>query len=139
MTDCDSADDRGNREKIIRARRAAEDLFKKAQQTSSPEFTAPASGTSSTGQRARRQPRVLTIAPPTVPSAKTEMPADQKRIRREKAPGQHTGIVPSSQTGRVRALTTYGMSRAQVAKLYGVTIKEIDRIIKGPAYRTKTR
>jgi hypothetical protein len=138
VTDWDSADDRSNREKIIRARRAAEDLFKKAQQTSSPEFTAPASSTSSSGQRARRQARVLTIAPP-VPSAKTEMPADQKLIRREKAPGQHTGIVPSSQTGRVRALTTYGMSRAQVAKLYGVTTKEIDRIIKGLAYPTKTR
>jgi hypothetical protein len=139
VTDWDSADDRSNREKIIRARRAAEDLFKRAQQTSSPEFTAPASSTSSTGQRARRQPRVLTIAPPTVPSAKTEMPADQKQKRREKAPGQHTGIVPSSQTGRVRALTTYGMSRTQVARLYGVTTKEIDRIIKGPAYPTKTR
>jgi hypothetical protein len=114
----DSADDRNHREKIIQARRAAEDLFK---------------------PHAQRQPRVLTSVPPVVPSAKTEMPADHKRKQWEKAPGQHTGIVPSSQMGRVRALTTYGMSRAQVAKLYGVTIKEIDRIIKGPAYRTKTR
>jgi hypothetical protein len=36
-------------------------------------------------------------------------------------------------------LTNYGMTRAQVAEVYGVTIEEIDRIIKGPAYPTKSR
>jgi hypothetical protein len=36
----------------------------------------------------------------------------------------------SPQFGRVRALTSYGMTRAQVADLFEVTIDEIDRIIR---------
>jgi hypothetical protein len=140
VTDRKSPGDRNNREKITRARQAAEDPFKRTQQTTPPEFAAPASSASSTGQQAsRRQPRVLAVAPRVGPSAKTETPAKPKPMRRKKAPRRGTGAVPSSQVGRVRALTNYGMTRAQVAEVYGVTIEEIDRIIKGPAYPTKSR
>ena len=38
--------------------------------------------------------------------------------------------IPASQFGRVRTLTRYGMTKAQVADLYEVTIDEIDRIIR---------
>ncbi len=41
--------------------------------------------------------------------------------------------------GRVRALTSYGMTRAQVAELYDVSIDEIERIIRGPVYSSKSR
>jgi hypothetical protein len=47
-------------------------------------------------------------------------------IRRE------TREIPATQLGRVRALTRYGMTRAQVAELYGVTVDEIERIIRRP-------
>ena len=47
-----------------------------------------------------------------------------------KAPAQRaTRQIPVSQFGRVRTLTSYGMTRAQVAELYGVAVDEIDRII----------
>ena len=130
---------RNNRDKITRARRAAEDLFKPTQKTTSPEFAAPASGALSTGQQVRRQPRILATRPPVAPSVKTEKPAEPKQMRRVIAPQRNTGAVPSSQVGRVRALTTYGMTRAQVAELYDVTIEEIDRIVKRPAYPAKSR
>jgi hypothetical protein len=37
-----------------------------------------------------------------------------------------------SQFGRVRALTRYGMTPAQVAELYGVLIAEVEQIISRP-------
>ena len=41
--------------------------------------------------------------------------------------------IPVSQFGRVRALTKYGMTQAQVADLYEATIDEIDRVIRSPS------
>ena len=138
MTDWESADDRNNREKISRARQAAEDLFKPAQQTTAPELSS-VSIVSSTAQRARRQPRVLAVAPRVQPNAEVEAPAESKPTRRKKTAAQHGGVIPSSQLGRVRALANYGMTRAQVAELYGVTIEEIDHVIEQPAFPTKLR
>ena len=37
--------------------------------------------------------------------------------------------IPASQLGRVRALMNYGMTREQVAELYGVAVDEVERII----------
>jgi hypothetical protein len=138
VTDWESADDRNNREKINRARQAAEDLFRPAQQTAPPEL-APVSTASSAVPQARRQPRVLAIAPRVPPSAEPETPAEPKPTRRKKVSRRKTGAIPSSQLGRVRALANYGMTRAQVAELYGATIEEIDRIIEQPASPTKSR
>jgi hypothetical protein len=45
-------------------------------------------------------------------------------------------ILPS-QFVRVRALTRYGMTRAQVAELYGVLIDEVEQIIGRPGSRGK--
>jgi len=55
--------------------------------------------------------------------------AEPKQIRRTAAIGRDTRQIPVSQFGRVRALTSYGMTQAQVAELYGVTVQEIERII----------
>jgi len=43
------------------------------------------------------------------------------------------------QIGRVRALATYGMTTAQVAELYGVTVDEIERVLDGSAVNRKPR
>ena len=40
--------------------------------------------------------------------------------------------IPSSQFGRIRALTSYGMTQAQVAELYDVSVEEIERIVSEP-------
>jgi hypothetical protein len=71
--------------------------------------------------------------------AKVETPAEPKPTRPRTVTRRKTGAVPSSQSGRVRALTSYGMTRAQVAELYGVSVDEIERIIKRPAYSGKSR
>jgi len=66
-------------------------------------------------------------------TAKAEPAAAPKQIRRTAAIGRETRQIPVSQFGRVRALTKYGMTQAQVAELYGVTVNEIERIISRPS------
>jgi hypothetical protein len=61
--------------------------------------------------------------------ARVEPAAEPKQKRRTAAIRRETRGIPASQFGRVRALTRYGMTRAQVAELYGVTVDEIERII----------
>ena len=65
-------------------------------------------------------------------TAKVEPAATPKQIRRTAAIGRDTRQIPVSQFGRVRALTSYGMTRVQVAELYGVTVDEIEKIIRRP-------
>ena len=137
MTEWESADGANNREKISRARQAAEDLFKPAPH--SPPELAPASGASAGRQQERRQPRVFAIPPRAAPNAEAEAPAEPKPMRRDRVSRQVSGRVPASQLGRIRTLANYGMTRAQVAELYGVTIEEVDRILKGAAHPTKSR
>ena len=63
-------------------------------------------------------------------TAKVEPAAEPKQIRRKAATKRE---IPASQFGRVRTLTKYGMTQAQVAELYGVTAHEIERIISRPS------
>ena len=140
MTEWESADHRNNREKSSRVRQAAEDLFKPTRQPPPAELPTPVSNTvSSVAQQPRRQPRIFTVPPRAPVSAQVEIPVDPKPIRRKAVTRSETGSVPASQAGRVRALTSYGMTPAQVAELYGVRLEEIERIIRGTAYPGKSR
>jgi hypothetical protein len=65
-------------------------------------------------------------------TAKFEPAAEPKLIRRKAAIKREARGIPVSQFGRVCTLTKYGMTKAQVAKLYGVTVDEIERIIRRP-------
>jgi hypothetical protein len=124
-------DDHTDREKIDRARRNAEDLFKPRPQSTPAEATATAENSvPSAEHQPRRQPRIFRI-PPVVPmsAAKGEAPAEPKSTRRQRTVKRNTGAIPASQFGRVRALANYGMTQAQVAELYGVGVGEIERII----------
>ncbi len=121
-----------DREKIDRARRNAEDLFKPRPQSGPADVAAAAENpVPSADHQPRRQPRIFRI-PPVVPmsAAKGEAPAASKPIRRRRTVGRNIGAIPASQFGRVRALASYGMTRAQVAELYGVDVDEIERIIR---------
>ena len=113
-------------------RQDAEDLFKPKQQTTGGSISAP-NDASSAEHQPRRQPRIFAI-PPVVPmsTAKVEPAAEPKQIRRKATTKRETRKIPVFQFGRVRALTSYGMTPAQVAELYGVAVGEIDRIIRRP-------
>jgi hypothetical protein len=135
-----SADERNSRERIDRARRAAEDLFKpphREAETASPAL--PPKDTNSTERPARRQPRIFALPPRAPAATQTEAPSKPQPARRKATAKPETNVVPPSQTGRVRTLTRYGMTPAQVAELYEVTVGEIERIIKTPAHPSKSR
>jgi hypothetical protein len=135
LSEWHTASARNDRERINRARQDAEDLFKPKQLTARSQvpISAP-DGASSAESQPRRQPRIFTI-PPVEPmnTARVEPAAEPKQIRATAAIGRETREIPASQFGRVRALTNYGMTHAQVAELYGVTVDEIDRIIRRPS------
>jgi hypothetical protein len=140
VTEWQSADDRNGREKVTRARQAAEDLFKPAQQNTGTDLVrSTPSAASSAEPQSRREPRIFAVPPRAPISAPVESPAKTKPIRRRAVTRRETRAVPASQMGRVRALTSYGMTRAQVAELYDVSIDEIERIIRGPVYSGKSR
>jgi hypothetical protein len=135
-----SADERNSREKISRARQAAEDLFKPARPGADAEPTGPApNGSAPHEPEPRRQPRIFTAPPRLPPNPKVEPPVVAPPIRQRAIAKQSTRTVPPSQIGRVRTLATYGMTPMQVADLYGVTVAEIDRILKSPAHAGKMR
>jgi hypothetical protein len=60
------------------------------------------------------------------PPAQPKPPLLRRTVKRQ------TGTIPESQFGRIRALTSYGMTQAQVAELYGVSVDEIERIVREP-------
>jgi hypothetical protein len=108
-----------DRERITRARQAAEALF-----TSKPpvsELLAPESPTP-TDQSARK-PRVLGIISPAAPVGQQVVEASVS------LEPPSTPAIPRSQFARIRALVKYGMTVAQVAKVYGAAVGEIDRIL----------
>lgn len=140
MNEWQSADDRNNREKTNRARQAAEDLFKPTHHEAEPGSPAsPPNDAISGEQPVRREPRIFTLPPRMPVGAPAEASAEPKPMRRRPAERRSTGAVPPSQIGRVRALTNYGMTPAQVAELYDVTLGEIERIIRAPAHSGKSR
>lgn len=141
MDEWQLADERNNREKIDRARKAAEDLFKPTHPSPDPQPTGQVSnGSASEEQHSRRQPRIFTVPPRLPLSPKADHSVATAPVRRRvAAKGPGTSSVPPSQIGRVRTLATYGMTPKQVAALYGVTVEEINRILKAPAYSAKSR
>jgi hypothetical protein len=140
VTEWQSADERNNREKINRARQAAEDLFKPTQQDTVADLPKSApDGAPADQQQPRRQPRIFAVPPRLPVSAEVKTPTEPKRVRRRTMISRKAGRVPSSQAGRIRALASYGMTRAQVAELYGVTVDEIERVINGSVSLGKSR
>ena len=127
-------DDHTDREKLDRARRNAEDLFKPRPQSGPADKTAPTENyVASAEHQPRRQPRIFRV-PPVVPmsAAKDEVSVEPKPMRRQRTVRRKTVSIPASEFGRVRALASYGMTHAQVAEHYGVGVDEIERIIKQP-------
>jgi hypothetical protein len=107
-----------DRERITRARQAAEALF-----TSKPPVGGPSLPDSPPADQSARKPRVLAIAP-----------AAPVRLEKIEAPVvlelQPTRAMPRAQFGRIRTLVKYGMTVSQVAEVYGAAVDDIERILR---------
>jgi hypothetical protein len=108
-----------DREQITRARQAAEALFR-----SKPSVGEPSVPASAPADQSARKPRVLQIISPAVPIRHdaVEVPVATEPER--------TREIPRSQFVRIRTLVKYGMTVAQVAKVFGVAAGEIARILR---------
>jgi hypothetical protein len=127
-----SAGDPNNRDKVNRARQAAEQLFKPAPVNSEQDLPSPSGNNSAPGEPQRRQPRIFTMPPRVAVNTEPEGSAKPKPAPRPAVARRRAAIVPPSQFGRVRALATYGMTLEEVADLYGVAVEEIARILNHP-------
>jgi hypothetical protein len=108
------------RERMTRARRAAEALFTRKRQVTKQSSV---SESLPSVDQSPRKPRVLKALPPApVRQEEDKAPVEsQERI---------TSEIPTSQFARIRAWVKYGMSVAQVAGVYGVAVDVIERILQ---------
>jgi hypothetical protein len=106
-----------DRERITRARQAAEALF-----TAKPAVSTPAVPNNPPADQSVREPRVLRITSPApARHDEPESPVTSAPPSRE---------IPRSQFARIRTLARYGLTIAQVAQFYGVAASEIERILR---------
>lgn len=140
VTEWHESDERTNHDKIDRARQAAEALFKPMREGNDGHSSqAIGNDTVPAEQQTKRQPRIFAIPPRLPATAEAAAPSQPKPAPRPPATPRRRGAVPPSEIGRVRALATYGMTKAQVAELYGVTVDMIERILTGSAPGAKSR
>jgi hypothetical protein len=107
-----------DRDQITTARQAAEALF-----TSKPPVSAPSVSAGDAVDETTRKPRVLSIISPPIPVLLDE-PATL--IARAPPPSK----IRRSQFARIRAWVKYGMTVAQVAQVCGVTVADIECILR---------
>jgi hypothetical protein len=107
-----------DRERLARAREAAEALFT----SKPPAAEGPASQGAAPGEQTARKPRVLAILP-RAPARQAPPAAPVAR-----APRKPRGI-SRSQHARIRTWVEYGMTAAEVAEVYGAAIGDIERIL----------
>jgi hypothetical protein len=109
-----------DRERVARARQTAEALFTPKPQVAEPTVV----GSLPPADSPARKPRVLGISSRPSPRREAVEPpvSADPRIMPE---------VPPSQFASIRSWVKYGMTPAQVAKVYGVSAGDIERIIRG--------
>src|SRR5215471_7934778 len=106
-----------------RARQNAEDLFKPRQHTTPADAATSAPDAIPSEQQPRRQPRVLAILAQK-PASATTVEARTDRDQVQAAIKPQMSKMPTSQYGRVRALTSYWMTCEQVAELLELPLKK---------------
>ncbi len=104
-----------DREQVTRARVVAEELFSPKQ----PVTKVVVLRNPSPVERLLRKPRILTISP--------AVPIRQETVE---GPGRLKKTeIAVSQFDRIRTWVKYGMTVPQVARVYGVAVEEIERIL----------
>jgi hypothetical protein len=107
-----------DRERMTRARQAAEALF-----TPKRQITEQLVSDSALADQSARKPRVLATSPTAlIHHEEVEAPVSSQQ--------QTAPEVPRSQFARIRALVKYGMKPPQVAEVYGVAIGAIEAILR---------
>jgi hypothetical protein len=104
-------------DRITKARQAAEALF-----TSKPPVSRSGSTVDVVDETARK-PRVLPIISRSAPILSDE---PETSIIAAPPPSE----IPRSQFARIRAWVKYGLTVAQVAQVYGVSVAEIERLLR---------
>jgi hypothetical protein len=105
-----------DRERVTRARVAAEELFSPKQPVTKDVVLQNPSPV----ERLLRKPRILTISPAVPLRQETvEGPVCLKKTE-----------IPGSQFDRIRTWVKYGMTVPQVAQVYGVAVEKIERILR---------
>jgi hypothetical protein len=99
-----------DRERIARARQAAEALFTPRRQVAEPSV----SDSLPLADQPVRRPRVLGISSPAPVAPEPQMAPE----------------IPRSKFARIRSLVKYGMTVSQVAEVHGVAVNEIERILR---------
>jgi hypothetical protein len=107
-----------NRDEINRARQAAEALF-------APRIIEPSAPTAAPSpDQTAREPRILSavdVQPTRVEP--TEVPIVSVRPKPARK-------VPASHSGRIRTWMKFGMTKTQVAQVYGVTVGDIEHMLQ---------
>ena len=108
-----------DRERITRARQAAEALFAPKRQVAEELVSNP-----TPADQSARKPRVLAISPaaPVRHEELVETPLATE--------SQTARVIPRSQFARIRALVKYGMTVSQVAEVYGANVVDIERVLR---------
>jgi hypothetical protein len=106
-----------DRERIKRARQAAEALFPPKRQVAEQLVSA-----SLPADQSARKPRELKTLLTAPVRHDVEAPVSSKQ--------QTTPEIPMSQFARIRAWVKYGMTVTQVAEVYGVAVGAIERILR---------
>jgi hypothetical protein len=115
---------------ITHARAAAEALFKPKKQvdlTAAPTFdpVAPLQ----VAQPEPRTPRIIAIPSTTPVIEATIAPATDIKPKSRQGESRRREKIPAVQHDRVRTLAQYGMTLAEVADLYGVSVDVVERIV----------
>jgi len=106
---------RGDRERITRARQAAEALF-----TAKPPVSVPSVEDAAADQSSRK-PRVLRVTSPP-PTRVAEVKASLELAS--------TPSISPAHFARIRTWMRYGMTMAEVAAVYGLAVDELTRILR---------
>jgi hypothetical protein len=126
-----TADVDGQRRQVLDAHRASEALSK-------PKGPAPlidaqsltTDGLAPPEQPSQRKMRIFAASQAATERPKPETEAAAPRAGEEAVKGPPATEIPASEHTRVRVLAEYGMTLPEIAKLYGVSLNEVKRIVR---------
>lgn len=127
-----------DRQKVNKAREAAEALFKPTKQIERTEVAKSASVTPSQVEHpAPRTPRIIAIPSTMSLADETVAPLTGSRPRSRRERSRRREKIPAAQHHRVRTLAQYGMTLAEVADFYRVSVDAIECIVGTGAEDTR--